>query len=131
MENPDFLTKQLITYIGSKRALLNFIGTGLSIVKQRLNKEKLEIFDVFSGSGITSRYFKQYASNLIVNDIEDYSRVVNKCYLANKSELDEKKLNESYNYLKTKLSSDCLQKGFISELYSPKNDNKISYFIFV
>ena len=96
MENPDFLTKQLITYIGSKRALLNFIGTGLSIVKKRLNKEKLEIFDVFSGSGITSRYFKQYASKLIVNDIEDYSRVVNKCYLANKSELDE---NLATNFL--------------------------------
>jgi len=28
-ENEAFLTRQLITYIGNKRALLNFIGTGV------------------------------------------------------------------------------------------------------
>lgn len=125
MENPEYLTKQLITYIGNKRALLDFIGVGLSKVKKNLGKDKLEIFDVFSGSGITARYFKQYASKLIVNDIEDYSRVINKCYLTNKSELDQKKLMDIYNDLKAKLSSKYLKKGFISELYSPDDDKKI------
>ena len=125
MENPEYLTRQLITYIGSKRALLGFIGKGISEVKKKLNKEKLDIFDVFSGSGITARYFKQYASKLIVNDIEDYSRVINKCYLANRSEIDEKQLTNSYNKLKAELSSGNLKKGFISELYSPQDDNNI------
>ncbi len=125
MENPDYLTRQLITYIGSKRALLNFIGEGLSIVKKRMNKDKLDIFDVFSGSGITARYFKQYASKLIVNDIEDYSRVINKCYLANRSELDEQQFMEAYNDLITELSCGHLRKGFISELYSPRIDDQI------
>jgi adenine-specific DNA-methyltransferase len=125
VENPEYLSKQLITYIGSKRSLLNFIGTGLTIVKKKLDKDKLNILDVFSGSGITSRYFKQYASKLIVNDIEDYSRVINKCYLTNRLEINEKRLNDSYNYLKAKLNSEQFRKGFISELYSPINDSKI------
>ena len=38
MENPDYLTRQLITYIGSKRALLDFIGKGITKVKKKLNK---------------------------------------------------------------------------------------------
>ena len=50
-ENEDFLTKQLITYIGNKRALLGFIGKGIKIVGDKLSKKKLMVFDVFSGSG--------------------------------------------------------------------------------
>lgn len=125
MENPEYLTKQLITYIGSKRSLLDFIGTGLSIVQKRLGKDKLDIFDVFSGSGITARYFKQYSSKLIVNDIEDYSRVINKCYLANRSEIDQNRLTDVYNDLKEEIFSKDLIKGFISELYSPADDRNI------
>jgi len=48
-EKEEYLTRQLITYIGSKRALLDFIGEGISKVQQRLNKDKLRMFDVFSG----------------------------------------------------------------------------------
>jgi adenine-specific DNA-methyltransferase len=125
MENPDYLTRQLITYIGSKRALLSFIGKGISEVKKKLNKDKLDIFDVFSGSGVTARYFKQFAAKLIVNDIEDYSRVINNCYLANRSELDEHQFIDAYNYLNAELSCGYLRKGFISELYSPRVDDQI------
>lgn len=39
-ENPEYLTKQLITYIGNKRNLLNFIGDGVDIVAKKLNKKK-------------------------------------------------------------------------------------------
>ena len=35
-ENEDFLTQQLITYIGNKRSLLEFIGKGVEIVRERL-----------------------------------------------------------------------------------------------
>lgn len=125
MESPDYLTRQLITYIGSKRALLDFIGKGIIKVKKKLNKDKLVIFDVFSGSGVTARYFKQYTDKLIVNDIEDYSRVVNNCYLANRSELDEKQIIDFYNNLNAELSSGHLKRGFISELYSPQIDDRI------
>ena len=86
-ENKDYLTQQIITYIGNKRSLLKFITKGIDIVRNELNKEKLSMFDVFSGSGIVARYFKQYAKTLLINDLEKYTKVINECYLANTSEV--------------------------------------------
>ena len=46
-ENEDYLTTQIITYIGNKRSLLSFIGEAVNIVKKNLHKDKLEIVDLF------------------------------------------------------------------------------------
>lgn len=32
-EDPRFLTEQIVTYLGNKRSLLHFLGTGLEQVK--------------------------------------------------------------------------------------------------
>ena len=69
-ENPDYLSKQLITYLGNKRNLLPFINMGIEKVIKRLGRNKLSIFDVFSGSGAVARFFKRYSEKLIVNDLE-------------------------------------------------------------
>ncbi len=133
-ENPEYLQSQLITYIGNKRALLNFIGEGVKLVQNRLKKEKLNCLDVFAGSGIVSRYLKQYSKSITVNDLEKYSCIINKCYLTNKTDVDLKKLQELYNSLCSEI--DCkmadLEKtgafkkaGFISELYSPADEENI------
>lgn len=45
MENEEYLTKQIITYIGNKRSLLPFIGNAVDEVKKRLGKSKLTFFD--------------------------------------------------------------------------------------
>ena len=92
-ENPDFLQNQLITYIGNKRALLDFIGSGVAEVQKRLagsgqTKSKLTCLDLFAGSGIVSRYLKQFSSAVTVNDLETYSCIINRCYLSNKSKID-------------------------------------------
>ena len=60
-ENAEFLSEQIITYIGNKRALLEFIGKGLEIVQNRLGKKKLVSADLFAGSGIVSRYLKGHS----------------------------------------------------------------------
>ena len=73
IENRDFLTEQIITYIGNKRSLLDFITKGIQIVQKRLSKEKLDIFDVFTGSGIVARHCKQFSHSLLVNDLEQYA----------------------------------------------------------
>ena len=86
MENQDFLTKQLITYLGNKRALLAFIGRGIDEIRTRTGKEKLHMADLFSGSGVVSRYFKQYAASLLANDLEGYCRTISRCYLSNPDE---------------------------------------------
>ena len=51
-ENPDYLSRQLLTYIGNKRALLGHIGRALEQVKRRLGKRHLQVLDAFSGSGV-------------------------------------------------------------------------------
>ena len=125
-ENEQFLTSQIITYIGNKRSLLGFIGDAVAIVKKELKKEKLDVVDIFSGSGIVSRYMKQHSSKIIANDLEDYSYVLNKCYLSNKNEIDMDELISWYNYLKENLDGE-LNNGIISEMYAPKDINNIKF----
>ncbi len=123
-EAPGYLTEQIITYIGNKRALLSFIGDAVEIVKKELCKEKLAIFDVFSGSGVVSRFFKRYASVLFSNDLEAYSKLNNSCYLTNRSEVNEKELSKLFIELKKKIDKN-FRSGFITELYAPKDEQNI------
>ena len=123
-ENEKYLTTQIITYIGNKRSLLGFIGDAVEEVKKRLKKDKLDIVDIFSGSGIVSRYLKQHSSILIANDLEDYSYIINKCYLSNKKDVDMDELVSWYNYLKEQLDGE-LHRGIISEMYAPKDIDNI------
>jgi adenine-specific DNA-methyltransferase len=122
-ENEEFLSRQLITYIGNKRALLGFIGDGVRKVQKKIGKTKLKMFDVFSGSGIVARYFKQFSSLLIANDLEKYSALTNECYLANQDELDIASLRNYYREIIAE--SETPVKGIVSELYAPKDDNNI------
>jgi adenine-specific DNA-methyltransferase len=123
-EKEEYLTRQLITYIGNKRALLDFIGGGIQKIQKRLQKNKLSTFDVFSGSGIAARYFKQFSDLLIVNDLEKYSAVINQCYLSNEDQLNLPLLREYYRELVSQ-SGKGLVKGIISDLYAPNDDNDI------
>jgi len=124
-ENEDYLTKQIITYIGNKRSLLKFITKGVEIVRKELRKDKLRLFDVFSGSGIVSRYFKQYAESLFVNDLERYAKVINECYLANASEVDLEKIEKIYRGLIANITANPLKVGVITGLYAPTDDDHI------
>ena len=124
-ENDAYLNQQIITYLGNKRSLLSFIDEGIYLTKTRLNKKKLSFYDVFSGSGIVARYFKKYAEKIIVNDIERYSEIINTCYLTNSSEIEKKVLKDYYKEILFKLENNKLTKGFISELYAPKDDGNI------
>ena len=112
-ENEAFLSEQIITYIGNKRALLSFIGTALDEVKKELGKDKLDVVDIFSGSGIVSRYFKKYSAHLYVNDLEDYCCTINRCYLSNKEDIDLKALESYYLSIREKLDNEPLKAGFI------------------
>ncbi len=123
-DNEKFLTEQIITYIGNKRSLLDFIGEAVEKTQKDLKKDKLKIVDLFSGSGIVARYLKKYSSTLITNDLEDYSYTINKCYLSNKSEIDFDELISYYNLLKEQLDNK-LDTGFISEMYAPDDSDNI------
>jgi len=125
IENPEYLTTQLITCIGNKRSLLGFIGKGLELVKKRLNKDKMDSFDVFSGSGIVARYMKRYSRTIYVNDLEKYSSLINECYLTNKSDFNSSAFTDIYDEVVNELDNAALVPGFITQMYSPKDDCSI------
>ncbi len=123
-ENPDYLTKQLITCIGNKRSLLEFIGKSIDHVKGRLGRSKLNLGDFFAGSGVVSRYMKAHATRLVCNDLEQYSEVLAACYLANAREVNTVELLHALAEMKREVEEDR-QGGFISELYAPGDDRNI------
>ena len=125
-EDPDYLTRQIITYIGNKRALLGQIGQVVEGVKGRLGKERLRVFDVFSGSGIVSRYLKAHASTLISNDIEDYAAVVGRCYLRNRSTVDMRVLSDIVGEMNRRVEDESCPRGFIKDLYAPRDESRIT-----
>ena len=125
LEDPDYLCRQLITYIGNKRALLGPIGKAVEAVKKRLNKRTLRAFDVFSGSGVVSRYLKAHASHLASNDIEDYATTISRCYLRNRSTVDFTALGEVVADLNARAEQRPLPMGFIQALYSPQDEDAI------
>ena len=126
LEDPDYLRRQLITYIGNKRALLGSISQAVETVKKRLNKTKLRAFDVFSGSGVVSRYLKAHASYIASNDIEDYAAAISRCYLRNRTTLDLAALGRIVADLNARVENEPLPRGFIQELYSPQDEDAIT-----
>jgi len=93
-----------------------------------LGGRKLDILDAFSGSGVVSRYFKRFARRLVVNDLELYADIANRCYLANRGGLDLERLRGIHKSLVEKLEVDDgtgPEDGFIAELYAPKDDERI------
>lgn len=125
-ENSDYLSRQLITYIGNKRALLGPIGRAVGQVKRRLGKSRLRVLDAFSGSGVVSRFLKAHASHLVSNDIEDYAAVTARCYLRNHSTVDWDTLVAAVSELNTRVTEESFPVGFIEDLYSPRDDESIA-----
>jgi adenine-specific DNA-methyltransferase len=104
---------------------LDFITKGIQIVQKRLQKDKLDIFDVFTGSGIVARHCKQFSRFLVVNDLEKYAAVSGECYLSNKNELDMPLLKDIYYGLLDETANKSLKEGIVAKLYSPKDDDNI------
>jgi adenine-specific DNA-methyltransferase len=125
-ENPDYLSRQLITYIGNKRALLPVLGKATERVKARLGRQKLRIADLFSGSGVASRFFKAHASALWSNDLEDYAAVIGRCYLRNASTVDWPALRAAVAEIERRAATETFAPGFFEELYAPRDEARIT-----
>lgn len=123
-EDPRYLSEQLITYLGNKRALLSFIGEALEVVKGRLGRSELRCFDVFSGSGVVSRYLKRSSSELYTGDLEPYCELISRCYLTNRESVNERELSEALAWVNSEAAS-RLTPGLIAELYAPRDDQAI------
>ena len=125
-ESKEYLSTQILTYLGNKRALLDFLGEGVAMVRKALGGRRISFFDAFSGSGIVSRYMKQHATLIVASDLERYSEIVNRCYLTNKSSIDWDDFNSIFcNYVQ--YTNRHLMPGIISQLYAPSDDSNIKY----
>ena len=123
-ENKDFLTTQIITYLGNKRSLIGNIENEVNEISQKIGKDKVICADLFSGSGIVARMLKKHSSKLIVNDLENYSQLINSCYLADKKDYPK----EHCDALRAEIESLCGKEkfeGIISKNYAPQDDNNI------
>ncbi len=121
-ENEPFLKEQIITYLGNKRALLGAINEAILAAKNDLKKDKISFLDLFSGSGVVARLAKSHADFIIANDLESYSAVINRCYLANITSEMQNEIKRVFDRLK---NIKDFKSGMISELYAPKKDDDI------
>lgn len=111
-----------MNYIGSKHKLSPFIkSTVYSVVGNRLSDK---VFcDLFAGTGIVARSFKQEVKQIITNDFEYYSFVLNKNYIGNGTPLPQaddliRELNEI----------PLTDKGFIFQHYCLGSGSERQYF---
>ena len=119
-----------MNYIGSKHKLSGFIKeTILSVVGNELTDKTF--CDIFAGTGIIGRNFKTKVKQIIANDCEYYSYVLNKNYIENHIEITNKEqyINKLNNL---PLDNDgfiyrnyCLGGSGERQYFSDKNGKKI------
>jgi len=125
-EDPRYLSEQLITCIGNKRALIGPIREAIEDVSSRVGKPRLAMLDAFSGSGVVSRLMKRYASRLVANDFEDYAAVISRCYLANPEDVPLDRIEAAIGRIEAEYSKQIDgPRGFIERLYAPADEGAI------
>jgi len=72
--------RQLITYMGNKRKLIDVIEHEVSTLETVLGG-RMSVAEAFTGSGVVSRMLRDHASSLYVNDSAAYSEQISLCYL--------------------------------------------------
>ena len=123
-DNREFLTTQIITYLGNKRSLLGNIEKEIDYICKSLKKEKLFCVDLFSGSGIVARMLKRHSEKLFTNDLETYSSVLNSCYLTNKEDFPQDLYFKIKNEIERRKEKG-FEEGLIAQNYAPKDDENI------
>jgi adenine-specific DNA-methyltransferase len=109
-----------LNYIGSKQKLSSFIKeTIFNVVGTNLST--LVFCDLFAGTGSVGRNFKPFVKQVIANDVEFYSYVLNRNYIGNSEQLKLTTVFEQLNSLKG-------VKGFIFQNYSENGTENRLYF---
>lgn len=112
----------IMNYIGSKYKLSNFIkSTVYSVVGNDLSNKI--VCDIFAGTGIVGRSFKKEVKQVIANDFEYYSYVLNRNYIGNHSVI------ENTNVLIDELNAlPSVDSGFIYRNYCLGGGSERQYF---
>lgn len=109
-----------MNYIGSKNKLSEFIRSNVETIFSGDLREAV-FCDLFAGTGIIGRNFKESVKTVISNDVEYYSYVLLKNYIGNHRELN------CQNYLDVLNNLDGTR-GFVFENYSEGGKEGRLYF---
>jgi len=91
-----------MNYIGSKLRLINFLDESITSI---VDKDCKSFCDLFAGTGIVGQHFKKIGYEIISNDLQYYSYVVNRHFIVNNNYLDFTNLNKIIpNLLETELT---------------------------
>ncbi len=111
-----------MNYIGSKLKLSSWIKEEIKSVVGRDLSNKI-FCDIFAGTGIVGRTFKEEVKKIIANDLEHYSYVLNKNYIGNHEDIKDKdKYIEKLNNLP------LIDTGFIYQNYCIGSGSGRQYF---
>ena len=111
-----------MNYIGSKYSLLDFIDHTIKSVVGK-DMSQLVFCDLFAGTGIVGRHFKTQVSQVISNDWEYYSYILNRDYIGNHLEIEGKD-----GYIEKLNQLDGIDNGFIYSQYCLGGGNNRQYF---
>lgn len=111
-----------MNYIGSKYRLSSWIKDEVvKVVGQDLSDK---VFcDMFAGTGIVGRTFKSDVKKIISNDLEHYSFVLNKNYIENHKEIENKN-----DYIEELNTLPLIEDGFIYQNYCKGSGSGRQYF---
>lgn len=119
-----------MNYIGSKFSILSYID---EVIEDFTKTQKEIVFcDIFAGTGVVSKYFKEKGYNIISNDIEYFSYVILKGLIENSDELKFEKLSKKHIDPFVCLNGLHGKRGFIYKNYTlegtKKSEFKRNYF---
>jgi len=111
-----------MNYIGSKLKLSSWIQEE---VQNRVGADLSEkIFcDMFAGTGIVGRTFKKEVKQVISNDLEHYSYVLNKNYIENNKNIQNKE-----SYIEKLNNLPLIDTGFVYKNYCMGSGSQRQYF---
>ena len=114
-----------MNYIGSKYSILSYID---EVIEDFVKPSKNITFcDIFAGTGVVSKYFKEKGYNIIANDIQYFSYVTLKGLIEVDEELEFEKLSKRGRDPFVLLNGLSGKKGFIYKNYSMSGTKKSEY----
>ena len=111
-----------MNYIGSKFKLSSWIQEEVKKVVGNDLSQKV-FCDIFAGTGIIGRSFKPEVKQVISNDLEYYSFVLNKNYIENYEEVEDKE-----KYIEELNNLPLIDTGFIYQNYCIGSGSQRQYF---
>ena len=111
-----------MNYIGSKLKLSSWIEEEVKkVVGDNISQKTF--CDIFAGTGIVGRTLKKDVKQVISNDLEHYSFVLNRNYIQNHIDIENKE-----SYIKELNSLPLIDSGFIYQNYCMGSGSERQYF---